>query len=85
VSSRMIGAAAAPRATVAAAASAGYPTVGKLTFDADGVLGLNCTATVIAGTAAAHHRELILTAAHCIEGTAGGIASATSPEPTAGG
>jgi V8-like Glu-specific endopeptidase len=50
------------------------PTVGKLTFSADGILGLNCTATVIDGTPAANSEELILTAAHCIEGTIGRIA-----------
>jgi V8-like Glu-specific endopeptidase len=54
-------------------ASAGVPTIGKLTFNADGVLSLNCTATVIKGTAAPNNEELILTAAHCIEGTTGGI------------
>jgi V8-like Glu-specific endopeptidase len=50
-----------------------YPAIGKLTFDADGVLSLNCTATVIKGTAAANNEDLIVTAAHCIEGTTGGI------------
>ena len=49
------------------------PTVGKLTFRVDGVVSLSCTATVIDGTAAANSDELILTAAHCLEGTVGGI------------
>lgn len=66
-------AATAPSAARSAPARNGYPTVGKLTFDADGVLSLNCTATVINGTAAANSEELIVTAAHCIEGTTGGI------------
>lgn len=66
-------AATAPRAVPSTTASAGYPTVGKLTFAADGVLSLSCTATVIRGTAATNNEELIVTAAHCIEGTTGGI------------
>ena len=66
-------AAIAPRGAPSTTASGGYPTVGKLTFDADGVLGLNCTATVIKGTPAANNEDLIVTAAHCIEGTTDGI------------
>ena len=66
-------AASGPQPGPAAAAPAGYPTIGKLTFDADGVLSLNCTATVIKGTAAVSREELIVTAAHCIEGTTGGL------------
>jgi V8-like Glu-specific endopeptidase len=66
-------AATAPRPVTSTTASSGYPTVGKFTFDADGVLSLNCTATVISGTAATNNQELIVTAAHCIEGTTGGI------------
>jgi V8-like Glu-specific endopeptidase len=53
--------------------SAGYPAIGKLTFDVDGVLGLNCTASVIRGTPAPNKEELILTAAHCVDGTIGGV------------
>ena len=63
----------APQAAPSTTVSDGYPTIGKLTFDADGVLSLNCTATVIKGTAAVNNEDLIVTAAHCIEGTAGGI------------
>jgi hypothetical protein len=63
----------APRAAPSTTASSGYPTIGKLTFSADGVLSLNCTATVINGTAARNNNELIVTAAHCIEGTANGV------------
>jgi V8-like Glu-specific endopeptidase len=50
------------------------PTVGKLTFHVDGVVSLNCTATVIDGTAATNNEDLIVTAAHCIEGTIGHVA-----------
>jgi hypothetical protein len=57
-----------------AAATREIPTVGKLTFRADGIVSLNCTATVIDGTAAANSEELIVTAAHCIEGTIGRVA-----------
>jgi hypothetical protein len=57
-----------PRAVPATTTSDGYPTVGKLTFNADGVLSLNCTGTVINGTDAANNEELMVTAAHCIEG-----------------
>jgi V8-like Glu-specific endopeptidase len=60
-------------ANAAITTHSGYPTVGKLTYLADGVLGLNCTATVINGTSAASNQDLILTAAHCIEGTLSGI------------
>jgi hypothetical protein len=72
---RSRGAAPLPARTTPATATAGngYPTIGKLIFKADGVLPLNCTATVINGTAAPNRGELILTAAHCIEGTLGGI------------
>ena len=49
------------------------PTVGKLTFRVDGVVSLSCTATVIDGTAAKNSEELIVTAAHCLEGTFDGI------------
>jgi V8-like Glu-specific endopeptidase len=57
----------------AVTASDGYPTIGKLTYKADDVLGLSCTASVINGTSATNNEELILTAAHCIEGTTDGI------------
>ncbi len=50
------------------------PTVGKLTFRVDGVVSLSCTATVFDGTAAANREELIVTAAHCLEGTIGRVA-----------
>jgi V8-like Glu-specific endopeptidase len=63
----------APRAAPSTTAPSGYPTIGKLTFSADGVLSLNCTATVISGTAARNNNELIVTAAHCIEGTTNGV------------
>ncbi len=55
------------------AATTAFPTIGKLTFKADGVLSLNCTATVIQGTKVPNNEELIATAAHCIEGTTGGV------------
>ncbi len=58
----------------AATATREIPTVGKLTFRVDGVVKLNCTATVTDGTAAANSEELIVTAAHCIEGTIGRVA-----------
>lgn len=65
----------APQASSSSAtATREIPTVGKLTFRVDGVVSLNCTATVIDGTAAANSEELIVTAAHCIEGTIGRIA-----------
>lgn len=67
------GTGATPKATAATTSSDGYPTVGKLTYKADGVVNLNCTATVINGTSAPNNEELILTAAHCIEGTTGGV------------
>lgn len=57
-----------------ATATREIPTVGKLTFHVDGVVSLNCTATVIDGTAATNSDELIVTAAHCIEGTIGHVA-----------
>ena len=57
-----------------AAATREIPTVGKLTFRVDGVVSLNCTATVTDGTAAANSEELVVTAAHCIEGTIGRVA-----------
>jgi hypothetical protein len=63
----------ASRERAATTSSDGYPTVGKLTYDADGVLGLNCTATVLQGTAATNNEDLIVTAAHCIEGVADGV------------
>jgi hypothetical protein len=63
----------APRARAATTSSNGYPTVGKFTYDADGVLSLNCTATVLQGTAATNNEDLIVTAAHCIEGVADGV------------
>lgn len=63
----------AARARPATTSSNGYPTVGKLTYDADGILSLNCTATVLQGTAAANNEDLILTAAHCIEGVEDGV------------
>jgi hypothetical protein len=63
----------APSAVAATTSSDGYPTIGKLTYDADGILSLNCTASVINGTSAANNEELILTAAHCIEGIEDGI------------
>jgi V8-like Glu-specific endopeptidase len=66
------GAAVAP-ARSATTSSNGYPTVGKLTYDADGILSLNCTATVLQGTAATNNEDLILTAAHCIEGVEDGV------------
>ena len=56
-----------------ATATREIPTVGKLTFLVDGVLSLSCTATVIDGTAAKNSEELIVTAAHCLEGTFDGI------------
>jgi hypothetical protein len=64
---------AARSSTAAVTASDGYPTIGKLTYKADDVLDLSCTATVINGTSATNNEELILTAAHCIEGTTDGI------------
>lgn len=63
----------APSTALPGSQADGYPAIGKLTFKADGVLGLNCTATVIQGTAATRNDDLILTAAHCIEGTIGAI------------
>jgi V8-like Glu-specific endopeptidase len=63
----------APLAAPSTTASSGYPTIGKLTFSADGVLSLNCTATVINGTPARNNNELIVTAAHCIEGATNGF------------
>jgi V8-like Glu-specific endopeptidase len=60
--------------TSPAAATHEIPTVGKLAFLVDGVVGLNCTATVIDGTAAKNSGELIVTAAHCLEGTTGRVA-----------
>jgi V8-like Glu-specific endopeptidase len=70
----------AARLTAAAAvtASDGHPTIGKLTYKADGVLDLSCTATVINGTSATNNEELILTAAHCVEGTTDGIPYTTT-------
>jgi V8-like Glu-specific endopeptidase len=62
-----------PGAVAATTSSEGYPAIGKLTFDADGVLSLNCTASVINGTSAVNNEELALTAAHCIEGVEDGI------------
>ncbi len=62
-----------PRAGSATTSSDGYPTVGKLTYDVDGVLSLNCTATVLQGTAATNNEDLIVTAAHCIEGVEDGV------------
>lgn len=56
------------RAPAGTTSSDGYPTVGKLTYEADGILSLNCTATVLQGTAATNNEDLIVTAAHCIEG-----------------
>jgi V8-like Glu-specific endopeptidase len=64
----------APQASSPATAAREIPTVGKLTFRVDGVVSLNCTATVIDGTAAANSEELIVTAAHCLEGTIGHVA-----------
>jgi V8-like Glu-specific endopeptidase len=61
------------RGRPATTSSDGYPTVGKLTYEADGVLSLNCTATVLQGTAATNNEDLIVTAAHCIEGVAAGV------------
>jgi hypothetical protein len=69
-------AASIPRVRVSAAtptATTGFPTIGKLTFKADGVLDLSCTATVIQGAKVPNNEELIATAAHCIEGTTAGI------------
>ena len=66
----------APRAATLAAtpkAATAFPTIGKLTYKADGLLDLSCTATVIQGTKVPNNEELIATAAHCIEGTTGGI------------
>jgi hypothetical protein len=65
--------AAAPQASPATATRQ-IPTVGKLTFLVDNVVSLNCTATVIDGTAAKNSEELIVTAAHCLEGTVGHVA-----------
>ena len=62
-----------PRAQAVTTSSDGYPTVGKLTYDVDGVLSLNCTATVLQGTAATNNEDLIVTAAHCIEGVEDGV------------
>lgn len=62
-----------PLASAATSSSDGYPTVGKLTYEADGVLSLNCTTTVLQGTAAANNEDLIVTAAHCIEGVEDGV------------
>jgi hypothetical protein len=67
------GASQTPAAQSATTSSDGYPTVGKLTYDVDGVLSLNCTATVLQGTAAANNEDLIVTAAHCIEGVEDGV------------
>jgi hypothetical protein len=65
----------APRAVASSGtATREIPTVGKLTFHVDGVVSLNCTATVIDGTAATNNEDLIVTAAHCIEGTIGHVA-----------
>jgi hypothetical protein len=64
----------APAGASSATATRQIPTIGKLTFRADGVVSLNCTATVIDGTAAANSEELIVTAAHCLEGTIGRVA-----------
>jgi hypothetical protein len=50
----------------------GYPSVGKLFFEGDGVLSETCTAAVIDSGGKeqpAGGTMLILTAAHCIEGT----------------
>jgi V8-like Glu-specific endopeptidase len=66
-------AAAEATANSATTTHAGNPTVGKLTYRVDGVLGLNCTATVINGSSSASNEDLILTAAHCIEGTFDGV------------
>ncbi len=66
----------APHAAMPAAtttATTAFPTIGKLTYKADGLLDLSCTATVIQGTKVPNNEELILTAAHCIEGTTAGI------------
>jgi hypothetical protein len=62
-----------PPQAAATTSSDGYPTVGKLTYEVDGVLSLNCTATVLQGTAAANNEDLIVTAAHCIEGVEDGV------------
>lgn len=66
----------APRAARPGAtpkAGTAFPTIGKLTYKADGLLNLSCTATVIQGSKIPNNEELIATAAHCIEGTTGGI------------
>ena len=50
----------------------GYPSVGRLFFKSDGVLSETCTASVIDNSGKkqpAGGTMLILTAAHCIEGT----------------
>lgn len=62
-----------PDAQATTTSSDGYPTVGKLTYNVDGVLSLNCTATVLQGTAATNNEDLIVTAAHCIEGVEDGV------------
>jgi len=65
-----------PRAATLAAtpkAATAFPSIGKLTYKADGLLDLSCTATVIQGAKVPNNEELIATAAHCIEGTTGGI------------
>jgi V8-like Glu-specific endopeptidase len=62
-----------PPARAATTSSDGYPTVGKLTYDADGILSLDCTATVLQGTTATNNEDLIVTAAHCIEGVEDGV------------
>jgi V8-like Glu-specific endopeptidase len=62
------------QASLAATAFNGYPTIGKLTYNVDGILSLSCTASVIQGTSAPNNEQLILTAAHCIKGTIGSIA-----------
>lgn len=51
----------------------GYPTVGKFFFKVAGLGSLNCTATVISDAKNNPKRELILTAAHCIEGAFNGV------------
>jgi V8-like Glu-specific endopeptidase len=65
-------AAAATAATADSPASTkfkGYPSVGKLFFKVEGVKSLSCTASVINGTNKNNPEMLILTAAHCIDGT----------------
>jgi hypothetical protein len=58
--------------TDSGASFAGYPSVGRLFFEVDGVVSESCTASVIDNSGKEQPKGgtmLILTAAHCVKGT----------------